>query len=521
MPDAAELLTVGLANHRAGRLGEAEAAYRQALIGEPDHASLTKMLGVLLFQTGRVTEALDLLQRASVLAPADADACYNYANALKAQGTTEQAIFLYRRAIELNPRLTAAHYNLGNALKSIGLLIEAIEAYRRALATEPTHFKALNNLGTALLEAGRADEAIATYQRAAALQPDVADAFKNLGHAYRSAHQWEAATAGFRKAIARDPRSAEIRSSLGFMLLLQGNLVEGFAAHEARLQLPQFAVPPQLATRLWDGSELNGRRILLHAEQGLGDTIQFIRYVPLVKKKQGYCIVVCQPELKDILTSMRGMDELTTAGQVLPPFDVYCPLMSLPHRLHTTLETIPAEVPYLFADPQRATHWQETVRAHARGKMKIGLVWGAKPAPGLFAGRSIPLALFEVFSQFSGSIAWFGLQRGAAADQLSNAPPGLSILDCEKDSHGFADTAAVLHHLDLLISVDTSVAHLAGALGRTTWVLLSVGPDWRWMEKREDSPWYPTLRLFRQEQPGDWPATVRHLTDELCKRASQ
>jgi len=490
------------------------------LVHEPNNPEATKMLGVLMHQSGRVPEALELLERATVLAPADADAQYNFGNALKAQGKMEQAIFCYRRATELNPKLAAAHYNLANALKGAGSLDQAIDAYQQALAVQPDHYKAVNNLGTALLQAGRIDEAIAMYQRAAALQPRVPDAFKNLGHAYRSAHQWKAAAAAFREALARDPRSAEIMSSLSMMLLLQGELTQGFAAHEARLALPQYAILPELAHRLWDGSELNGRRILLHSEQGFGDTIQFIRYVPMVKAKQGYCIVACQPVLRDLFRSMQGIDELNELGQVLPAFDVYCPLMSLPHRLHTTLETIPAAAPYLFADRQRSARWKETVEAQARGRMKIGLVWGATAGRGFYDSRSIPLELLEPLAQFQDSIAWFSVQKGPAAAQLDHTPPGLFIQDCGKDLRDFADTAALLDNLDLLISVDTSVAHLGGAMGRAVWLLLQYASDWRWMLDRSDSPWYPTMRIFRQQRAGDWTEPLKQVVGALRERTT-
>src|SRR2546425_987433 len=376
--------------------------------------------------------------------------------------------------------VAAHHHDMGEAYRLTGKLEDAIASYRLALALKPDDAMAHNNLGNVLLDQGKLAEAIACFRHALALKPD-----------YVHAH-----------------------AGLGLALLRAGDLSHGFTEYEWRWRVKEFEqqcaglILPQ---PFWDGSELNGRTILLYAEQGFGTTIQFIRYAPLVARRGGRVIVACQPELVRLLASVDGTAQVVSEREPLPDFDLHAPLLSLPRIIGTTLETIPSQCPYL-SPPESSS---VKVEATPDVKLKVGIVWAGLPIHRNDRNRSCPLSYFLKLADLPG-VAVYSLQKQPRAAGLGEVTPGMAVYDLSDQIGDWADTAAAICQLDLVLTVDTGVAHLAGALGRPVWVLLPhVGVDWRWMDRRADSPWYPSMKLFRQKVPGDWPGLFARVSGEL------
>ena len=384
---------------------------------------------------------------------------------------------------------------------------------RRALALKPDYAEAHNNLGGALSAQGNLDEAVACYRRALALKPDYAEAHNNLGGALSDLAKFDEALACYRRALRLKPDYAEAHWNQALLTLLTGDFERGWAEYEWRWKTKQLHFERRTFSQpRWDGQPLAGRTILLHAEQGLGDTIQFVRYVSLVKVRGGRVVVECQPPLLPLLADCPGIDQVVARGNPLPAFDVQAPLLSLPGILGTTLDSIPDRVPYLRADPELAQAWRK--RLEALDGFKVGIVWQGNPP---FKGdrqRSIPLRQYEALARVEG-VQLVSLQKGAGADQLGKLAASFPVLDLGEQLETFSDTAAVLKNLDLLISSCTSVPHLAGALGVPVWLALPFVPDWRWLLEREDSPWYPHHRLFRQSRPGDWSEVFERIAGAL------
>ena len=431
---------------------------------------------------------------------------------LRDQGKLDEAVACYRRALELKPDYAEAHNNLGTAFKDQGKLDEAVACYRRALELKPDFAEAHNNLGIALKDQGKLDEAVACYRRALELKPDYAEAHNNLGNALKDQGKLDEAVACYRRALELKPDFAEAHGNQSLLSLLTGDFQRGWAEYEWRWKTKQcqrrdFSQP------LWDGQPLEGRTILLHAEQGLGDAIQFVRYAALVKQRGGAVIVECPKPLLSLLASCAGIDRLVGRGDDLPPFDVHAPLLSLPGIFHTSLETIPADVPYLFADPGLVEHWREELGGIAG--FKIGIAWRGNPEHRNDRARSIPLSCFEPLAGLPG-VRLLACKKGRAWSSCKSWPDRFPITELGSRLDDFMDTAAVLMNLDLVITCDTAVAHLAGALGVPVWVALPFVPDWRWLLDRSDSPWYPTMRLFRQKKPGDWAGVFEEIKAELC-----
>ncbi len=445
------------------QFAEAERLCRQVLSSRPEDAMAMHILGVVLCQTHQLEEAIALFRQVLAQQPDHAEAWSNLAGALQGQGKTQEAIAAYERALALQPNFAEAHQNLAIVLREQGQLEPALTHARRAVALQPDSAEACYNMGFLLRQTGDLEGAVGQYRRAIALKPDFVAAHKNLGHA----------------------------------LLLQGNFREGFAENEWRWQQEYWTRRP-FSQPQWQGEDLTGQTILLHAEQGFGDTIQFIRFAELVKARGAKVLVECQPSLLRLLETVRGIDQLIAQGSPLPPFDTHLPLLSLPHVLQTTLETLPAVVPYLGRGLQLSPP-PETI---AGDLLKVGIVWAGNPNHRNDRWRSCQLEDFLPLVVIP-HVQFFSLQKGAAEQELRQHPD-LPVVDWGQSLEDFADTAAAIQALDLVITVDTAVAHLAGALGKPVWVLLHYAPDWRWMLEREDSPWYPTMRLFRQTSWDDW-----------------
>ncbi len=578
-----QLWTLALSHFQAGRLSESEVAYRQFLALLPGHAGAHYNLAVTLKALGRLEEAATHYRRALAVRPDNAKAHNNLGVILAIQARNLEAVAHYRRALAILPDYANAHYNLANILREQGDAARAIDHYRRALIGKPDDPETHNNLGIALAAAGQADEAIRHYRRALALRSDYADAYSNLGSALEAQGRMEDAMASYAKALQLNPAHADAHYNLGHALYAQEKVGEAETHYEralaldpmhaeahnnygllsqglgrtdealaryaraqdlkpayadahwnealARLLLGDFATgwrkyewrwrrketpPRMLAAPLWDGSTLAGKTILLHAEQGTGDTIQFIRYASLVKAQGGDVVFECPPALRRLLDGMAGVDHIVPAGGTLPPFDVHAPLLSLPALLGTTLETLPANVPYLHPDPDRVQAWRE--RLSGLAQLKVGLVWQGNPAHSNDRSRSIPVSTMGELTVGT-DIDWVSLQVDARPDEIK-AFGSASFYDAGAQLDDWVDTAAAISALDLVVTVDTAVAHLAGALGKPAWILLPFAPDWRWLLDRSDSPWYPTVRLFRQPSPGSWPPVIRRLRTALAHRGA-
>jgi tetratricopeptide (TPR) repeat protein len=551
-----QAMQIGIQHHQAGRLAEAEGIYRQVLAHHPNHPDALNLLGVLAAQSGQPGTAVDLIRhavelnpghaeahsnlghvllevgradeavvacrRALQLAPGYAAAYNNLGNALGALGQTEEALAASRQAIQLQPRFAEAYHNVGNHLKSQGKLTEAADAYREAVRLKPEYAEAHNNLGIVLLEQDKVEESVAVYHQLTRLKPSYAEAHTNLGNALRRAGRPAEAIAAHRRAIELTPDIAEAHWNLGLVLLATGDLISGWQEYEWRWKAKGFPYRMRdFAQSQWRGEKLNGRTILLHAEQGLGDTIQFVRYATEVAAAGGKVILECQAELCRLLNDFPGVSQIVAAGQPLPAFDLHCPLMSLPFAFATRLESIPRSAPYLMADSKLQSDRARLLEDDSR-RIKVGLAWAGRPTHQNDRIRSIELNTLAPLAGAKG-VRFYSLQKGPAARQAGAPDAAIEVVDFSDQLVDFVDTAALIANLDLVITVDTAVAHLAGAMGKPVWVLLAHLPDWRWMLDREDSPWYPTMRLFRQNAPGQWNdviARVAECLENFVARAS-
>ena len=475
----------GYALHVSGRYGEAEAAYRAALRLQADDAEAWSNLGLALQAQRRLAEAEACQQQALRIDPAYPEAHNNLGLAQYEQGRVAEAGNSFHGALRLRPDYANAMLNLGTALQSLNRLAEAEACYRDALARGARPAQVLNNLGLLLGERGRSEEA----------------------------------EAACREALAHAPGQADARTNLALILLLRGAFEEGWREYEARWQVGSMAGGLQRFVQpLWLGdAPLHGKTILLHAEQGFGDTLQFCRYAPLVAEAGARVLLEVQPALCRLMAGLPGVDAVIPTGESLPAFDLHCPLMSLPLAFGTTTDSIPAAVPYLRADPSEVAVWRR--RLETLPGRRVGLVWGGSSrldqphAAAIDRRRSMPMQALAPLAGVAGC-SFVSLQLGPPARQP--APPGLHLHDPTDGLRDWADTAALVQALDLVISVDTAVAHLAAALGRPVWLLNRYDTCWRWLLGRDDSPWYPTLRQFRQPAPGDWDTPVALVAQALA-----
>ncbi len=501
------------------RFTEAAACFRQALEIDPREAEGHFQLGNVLSQQRQVADAEASYRRCIQLRPDHVGALVNLGFVLGEQERLDEARACYEDALKHRPDLAEAHHNLGNVLREQGRLDQALASYEQALRFRPEYAKAYVNRGVALVAAGRFDDAIASLRHGVELNPNGADAHTSLGAALSATRRLDEAVAHYDRALELAPDHVEAEWNRSLVWLQRGDYERGWPAYESRWRCKRTVPHPPFEPPRWDGSPLEGRTILLYGEQGLGDVLHFVRYAPLVKAKgAGRVILMCQNALVRLLARTPGIDGWVGWGATPPPFDVWCPLMSLPTLFHTTVKTIPAQVPYVFPDPELVAHWGRQLGS-ARG-FRVGISWQGSPRHAWDRHRSCPLEAFEPLARVPG-VHLISLQKGAGAEQLralGGRFPVLSLGEMLDEASGpFLDTAAVLTHLDLLICVDTALAHLAGAMARPAWLALIFAPDWRWLLDRDDNPWYPTLRLFRQERPGDWASVFRRMAAELPK----
>jgi len=440
--------------------------------------------------------------------------------ALAEQGKLTAAANHYREALRLDPNFVRVHNNFGNVLVRQGNPEEAATHYRQALRLQPDHAQAHCNLANVLTSQGRAGQAVIHAEHALRVRPNFGEAHHNLAGALQRMGKLDEALGHYQQARRLQPGNAETDLCLALLQLLGGDFERGWPAYESRWAQPGAARRPFAQPR-WDGSDLAGRKILLFAEQGLGDTIQFIRYASLVKERGGKVVVECQPPLHTLLQEVAGVDLLIAQGSALPAIDVQAPLLSLPGILHTTLDTIPATIPYLHANLTLVENWRRELQPI--GGFKVGIAWQGRPQYRFDRERSIPLVHFARLADVE-EVRLISLQKGTATDQMKNLPNPFPIVDLgprlDEKAGAFVDTAAVMRNLDLVITSDSAVAHLAGALGVAVWVALPLVPDWRWLLQREDSPWYSTMRLFRQTQYGRWDDVFERMAEKLVSAAS-
>jgi tetratricopeptide (TPR) repeat protein len=507
---------LGAAYHAAGRPGDAEPCYRRALARDPGLVEAHNLLGQLLNDTERPGEALPHLREAMRLAPRDADAANNLGNALQTLGDLDGAITCYHAALIARPALAIAYSNLGSALQRRGHLDAALANYRAALSLAPDDPLAHGNLAGLLGERGDLDAALMHFERSLSVDPRNATILMGLGSTLYDYDRIDDAIRSYQAALALRPNFARARLNLGLALLKSGDFARGWAAYAARWDTGDLDhIRRRIAGPRWEGDDPAGRTILLYGEQGLGDLIQFCRYAPLLAARGARVVLLVdgswQP-LHPVLTSLAGVAHVADALGRTGPYDCHASVLDLPRLLGTTLDTIPADIPYLAADPARRTRWRAQLGA-AEG-LRVGLVWAGGT---LFARehlRSPRLAPLLPLLALPG-IRWFGLQKGDGRRDLETCAPPPSFTDLGAALDDWADTAAVMDELDLVISSCTAPAHLAGALGRPLWLMLPSMADWRWLADRADSPWYPTARLFRQARRGDWSAVVERLIGEL------
>ncbi|MEG3900488.1 tetratricopeptide repeat protein [Microcoleus sp. B4-C5] len=560
---AEDSLKLAWEHHQAGRLLEAENLYRQIIEVQPESANVLCLLGIAARQQGKIAEAIDFYERAIAQNPDFVEAHLNKANVLldvgeyqraiasyeqvikiqpnsalaynnlgwskqqlgeidaailyyqtalridptlhetahnlghifKQKNYLNEAIACYQHALKINPNLTYSLMGLGTVWQQQGKLAEALNCYQQAVKLDPNNPEAHNNVGAFFHEQGNAKAAISHYRQALNLKPDFVEAINNLGHALVDLGEFQEAFSCHSRALELQPENAIAHLEFALTLLLFGDFQRGFAEYEWRWRTPQLQ-PRQFKQPVWDGSDLQGKTILLHVEQGFGDSIQFIRYAPILRSRGAKVMVACYPELMRLFATVAGIEYLSVSFEGLPEFDVHVPLMSLPRIVGTTLETIPANVPYLYPPAECK------FALSSDAKLKVGIVWAGSPKRRKDNQRSCSLSDFIRFLDVPG-IAFYSLQKNLSESDRTLLHQHL-VPDLTPHLNDFADTASAISQLDLVISVDTAVAHLAGALGKPVWVLLSFAPDWRWLLDREDNPWYPTARLFRQSQPESW-----------------
>jgi len=543
-----QALQTALTQHRAGQLPAAEAIYRQILAVQPQHPEALHLLGALATEQQRYDEAVPLLQRAVTLVPMEPVFHSNLGVALRRMGRLEEATASLQRAATLGPQIPETHLNFSDALLDLGRYHEAMASARRALALRPDYGNAYNNLGNALAQLGRFEEAVESHRQAVALCPENADAHNNLGNSLMEAGQWDEAIVCFERALELLPGCAEALANLGLsavcrghpeealafyrralehqpdfagahwnyaLLLLQiGHYEEGWREYEWRWRSTGFPSPRRnFPVPPWDGRPAPGATILLHIEQGYGDAIQFMRYVPQVRERAGAqrVVVECPESLARLFEQSGGWNaEIVVRrdweGTGLPPFDFHLPLLSLPLVL-SQFEPLPMKKPYLRVDPAARDAWRERLQPGLR----VGIVWAGSKVHRYNARRSMAAEKLLPVLRVPG-VSVYSLQVGPPP------PPTLveaGLIDFTAHITDFADTAALMAELDVIISADTAPAHLAGALGLPVWTLVPFIPDWRWGSAGETTPWYPNMRLFRQCTIGDWDDVIARVVSEL------
>jgi tetratricopeptide (TPR) repeat protein len=496
---------------------KAAAASAKAAPGNAAPADVDSLLekAFELHRAGKIAQAAAGYKNILKIAPNNVDAVHLMGLALRAYGRDQDAEIMFRRTVVLNPKFADAYYNLGNACFAQGKFRKSIDAYEKAAALQPENAVIQFNLGNAYRDLGDPDEAAAAFRRAIALKDDYIDAWHNLANVLKDGGFLKQAIECYRATLKLDPKLAEANYNLAILLLLASDMPRGFDLYEWRHQIPGLAAPNRdFGKPQWLGKPIKGRTILIHAEQGFGDTIQFSRYLPLVAERGAKVVVECQPSLAGLVRRIPGVSVVVETGKPLPDFDLHCPIPSLPRAFRTTRDDIPAKPVYLEANPLAVKEWR--TRLNKDGAMfRIGLVWSGNPQHGGGdAQRALAVRELMILPQLP-QIRYYSLQRGQAERELVETGLGNVVPNLAPQIDDFDDLAGALSGMDLLLAIDSAPAHLAAALGKPVWLIVPNSPDWRWTLMGESTPWYPSMRLFRQKERGEWAPLMTHIAAEM------
>ncbi|MDR6449572.1 tetratricopeptide (TPR) repeat protein [Paraburkholderia terricola] len=536
----------GVLQHQRGNHEVAARLMNEALKLDRTDAACWSNRGLVAAALGHLDEAMICYDQALQIQPDFADARSNFGVALQAQGSFDEAVEQYRLALASNPGMVDAHLNLGTVLSKLARYDEALACYRDALSFDPESAEAHFNAGNAYNARGDREAAIASFEQALALRPHYAEAHINLGSLIGKLGDYAGAESHYRRAVEFKPNPtnlvclggslgaqgrldeeegfyrealqlapdhADAHQNLAWLLLKRGDYKQGWAEFTQRWRKRDYEAIAIPGVPEWRGEPLEGRRLLIVGEQGFGDHFQFLRFARVLEQLGATVDIRVREPLLPLLERTPGVHR-AFSGQPEEPYDFWVPMMSVPSNIGLELSAIPAEVPYLFADKAKTKAWRKRVNAGDRSKRKVGLAWAGSSTFGNDRYRSAELADLSALSSLK-NVAWHALQKGPAHAQLADAPAAFRAHDFTADLHDFDDTAALIMNLDLVITVDTAVAHLAAALGKPVWTLLPANSDWRWLEARSDSPWYPGMKLFRQTTLGDWAPVVKQVSEEL------
>jgi len=506
--------TLGLLYEEEGDTDNALKSYQTAVEIKPDYADALHNIAIIYLTAGDFETACENAKKALTAVPTFAQAYNTLAYCRQQLGHLRDAAVLYQKAVELKPDYAEAYNHLGVLLTDQSNYIEAVDAFQKAIAIDPQYTELYNNMAIAKKGLCAFDEAIENYRKVTEMDPSFYEAFNNLGNSLRDQGKPAEAIENYTRAIEINPNYSDAYWNRSLAMLLNGDLAEGFRQYQWRREpsLGILTYPHKYDKPRWDGRPINGKTLLIHYEQGFGDNIQFIRYLPKLKEIGATVLFEARKPMLDLLKDFPGIDRLIEAnphGSVTEDFDFYAALMDLPAIFQTTLETIPAEVPYLFADKDKSEKLKSKIDTD---DYKVGIVWSGKPTHGDDANRSCKLNNFAPLTKIDG-VKLFSLQKGDAEKQIFQF--SIEIENLASHLESFADTAAAIENLDLVISVDTAVLHLAAAMGKPTWGLIQYSPDWRWLLDRSDSPWYPTVRLFRQKKYADWKEVFEEVAEQL------
>lgn len=546
----AQALADSVALHQAGYLEKAAQGYCRILKEDPNHADALHLLGLITNQLGDSDTAISLIGKAIERQPSVVPYRHSLGDIYLTKKDFERAYFCYQEVLKLQPDSSPCHHQLGRIAVLQNRMQTAVGHYRAAIALDPQNAEAYSDLGKIMIALDDIAAADQFFRLALSLQPDLVEAQCNLGNTLRKQNRiaeaigfyrrvlsryqensakdsiyWQvqnnlalsllqsgendAAIDCYRQALAMDPQNALLHTNFAYLLLSLGHFQEGWLEHEWRWSMADFSTKIRdFGCPQWKGEPLHGGTVLLHCEQGLGDTIQFVRYAPLLAGRDGKVILEVQPRLQRLLSDMPGVTQVISRGEPLPEISWHCPLMSLPLAFGTTLETVPAPSSYISVI-------KEPRQFSTNTELRVGLSWAGSPNNPHNSYRSIPLRQFIPLSSLP-DITFYSLQFGEGVQQIAEVSSELPLIDACSQHKDFAESAAFLAGLDLVITIDTAIAHLAGALGIPVWILLAHSrADWRWMLHRKDSPWYPSARLFRQRNPDDWESVILQVREAL------